>query len=520
MFQPGWRPKQRNAPTIQAPPIVNKRVQVSPHVFYSVPNDRLVQLGDDLIAQYDGDIRQFVSGQRQQISISNNPQYSSWSSFGYGAIVVRFNENQGTEVVDITAFPENSPQFAPLLTPTSSQTTSEGAGAFAIEAKFINWPLAGYSFFVNTESTGFYAQTIDDSVDITRGYYSYEPCFTPLPATVSDPSQNMMELGLQPGVAVPGWQNIALDETQPGLSDLSMNKVGGSGIAITPVVGQQYWEVQVVTLPPPGTVPPTAGRTIDGQSFTWSWLSELDTFFSPAIGLVPKCYLDPKWAENTVAYGGGIGIDFDASQPRSIGGVRTSLTQLDTGSYDGVSTLTLAPWPMGDYFPTAGTFTGVDDTGAPTGQTLGGLNTIGRHFWVFKGRADLVPLALAAPTQDADAPVGVWTGVDLGDLQEKDIIMVAADTQSRGVWFGKNGKWYDQSGPTELQPGPNLDPATFMDGDAPSKADPGTPYFPACSWRVGPVKLFMLFAGLQVYLPPSGFQAYTSPGAGGFPVNS
>ena len=140
-----------------------------------------------------------------------------------------------------------------------------------------------------------------------------------------------------------------------------------------------------------------------------------------------------------------------------------------------------------------------------------GLTAPGKRAPVIKGRYDAVG-SVTASYQDLDIATtnshgvrtnGVWTGVDLGVLQVDDVVMIATDQKTREIWFGKNGKWYDTSGPTDLQPGAkDFKAATYLDGDH------TVPYYPACSVRLGPTKLVMQFGTGQKYTPPGNFTSY------------
>lgn len=139
-----------------------------------------------------------------------------------------------------------------------------------------------------------------------------------------------------------------------------------------------------------------------------------------------------------------------------------------------------------------------------------GLNATGEHFQAILGRPDLMTSIQPMQTTPIDTPDqfgNIWnacySGVDLGAINKNDTIMVATDTKTREVWFGKNGKWYDKSGETKKQPGQKDFPgALLMDGDEKTK------YYPACSFRLGPTKLRMKFVGVQKFFPPGGFEAY------------
>jgi hypothetical protein len=125
---------------------------------------------------------------------------------------------------------------------------------------------------------------------------------------------------------------------------------------------------------------------------------------------------------------------------------------------------------------------------------------------IYKGRLDCLPVN-ASPADDS--PIsnigqnGVWSGIDLGPLAVDDVIMMATDTHSRKVWYGKNGRWHDQDGPSKKQPGDkNFPCAMLMDGDHSVK------YYPAASFRLGPTHMRMYFGVVQKYQPPPGFSSY------------
>lgn len=150
-----------------------------------------------------------------------------------------------------------------------------------------------------------------------------------------------------------------------------------------------------------------------------------------------------------------------------------------------------------------------------TPQPLVGANVAGIHTWVLKGRGD----QLGDPQTAADdgplvPPIGgegslfngVWSGVDLGELAVDDTIMMATDTGSRKVYFGKNGHWYDKDGKSDFSPGQEqLKVAMLLDGDG--KQD----YYPAVTLRAGLSHMRFLWGVLTKYQPPPGYKAYGVP---------
>lgn len=169
------------------------------------------------------------------------------------------------------------------------------------------------------------------------------------------------------------------------------------------------------------------------------------------------------------------------------------------------NTAQLSNLPFGDGLATNDAYDSNGDL------TLQGLTAPGTHAYVYKGRYDAIQSILTSQkdvdimTTDGGGHLGngVWTGVDLKELAVNDVVMVATDVKTRGIWFGKNGKWYDKTGPTDRHPGQDgFEPATLMDGDHTVK------YYPACSFRLGPIHLRMLFSGSQIYTPPGSFTGY------------
>ncbi len=129
-----------------------------------------------------------------------------------------------------------------------------------------------------------------------------------------------------------------------------------------------------------------------------------------------------------------------------------------------------------------------------------GVNSLGGHSWVFKGRADMLFNTQKA-MDDAISPYGVWSGVDLGDFNPGDVIMVAVDTGTQKIWFGKNGKWYDTHGVSNSVPGSkSLNPTMLL--------DPKIKYYPACSARWGHTKLQIVTGSATKYPAPGGFTPY------------
>ena len=125
--------------------------------------------------------------------------------------------------------------------------------------------------------------------------------------------------------------------------------------------------------------------------------------------------------------------------------------------------------------------------------------------------------------------IGQMTGVDLGDLSVGDVIMIATDTATGYIWFGKNGSWYgppasdaDVSAPLGSSDGPAQGTkwTAVMDGFSksatPIKPPPGNTdptqnppvYYPAVGWHVGPMEVKIHYGIGMKYAPPGGFTVY------------
>ena len=662
MFRPSWR-GGTDRPAVQGPPILRINIVVSPRLRDLLSIGQLRALGEAVLTEYDGNIHQFVNGQRQIAGKSDIDQYGNSTQFI--GLDVSYQLNQGTEIIDLVAYPENAPGLSEVLAPLTF------GSSFEIDSDFNGWPIRGWQYHA-AGGAGFYAI-------VNYGNYYYDPLFVPQAPGFSDPSS--ADTPPDPPTNAPPDDKIWTGGTDPGGTAIELTDIGGSGVCVEALSGLQYWEVAIKELPtgvPASFSFPKSGAA-DGSFYQditiyddptieqWSWPTDLNTWYTPAIGLVPAEFVDPSWKKNKVAFQGVIGLDPDPTPAaRTIGGVRTSRidgawssnavitsgdvltatggtlriawfvpgggtqtaligdasypcisttspptgTQFwnpgdvvcidnqylcvcignsatepaggiltgDFGPKAGPSAADCASWVstmtpsltahvgfvappfqagnvwftiMGiagsglitngsagstqfyDYF--SGSFAGWQYTGTivatPGGTTSSpgsgmkpfgdvfqtpdafdgtgalietGLNAVGRRFPVFKGRAD--NMATIAAQQDvsiSDLNNGCWTGVDLGDIQVNDTIMIATNTSTREVWFGRNGQWYDASGPSTHKPGSSaLTATTYMDGDKTVK------YYPACSFRVGPTKLSMRFGASQKYLPPVGFTSY------------
>lgn len=148
--------------------------------------------------------------------------------------------------------------------------------------------------------------------------------------------------------------------------------------------------------------------------------------------------------------------------------------------------------------------------GGPDYKMPSGINQLGEHAWVIKGRGDKLASTLFSSNDVAIGNTvngvlrnGCWTGMDMGSISRGDIYMIAVDTATRKVWFGRNGKWWENSAPTDKTPGTKLAPVTYLDGTAKD-----TKYYPACSARFGHTRMKVRYAKTTKYTPPPGFSPY------------
>lgn len=136
-------------------------------------------------------------------------------------------------------------------------------------------------------------------------------------------------------------------------------------------------------------------------------------------------------------------------------------------------------------------------------QSIINLMNDGAHTPVMVGNFLMWPYLSgntgAPPVGDGSAigaPISQYSGVDLGQLAEGDVIMVAVDTTTRQVWFGKNGSWFGS-------PSNGSGHAGLMDGT--EKTDP---YYPAVGYRLGDFAADIRAGAGLSYSPPSGFKSY------------
>ena len=159
----------------------------------------------------------------------------------------------------------------------------------------------------------------------------------------------------------------------------------------------------------------------------------------------------------------------------------------------------------------------IDDT-----RVMVPLDQEGEHCPVLKGRGDFLKYYRSQTIPDtepsyiidgapgdlssdwqADNGTGIDTGVNLPALAVGDRVMIATDTTSRKVWFGKNGVWYGVDGaaltPEAMKNGEGY--TTLMDVE--DGAD-GPEYYPAATVKYGFTHVRLHLGATCRYQPPSG----------------
>jgi hypothetical protein len=374
--------------------------------------------------------------------------------------------------------------------------------------------------------------------------YTYNPLFTPpTPPPFIKGNLFNQAVGALPTIIYRAWYT---DPPGPGgvlergrEADYYQPNIGGSVRGGQPLFGKQYWEVEIVELP--NRVPPNANFNegiwtggAPGEKWEWpigwlrhikvsstkvliiggfKWPSDLDTFYNPIIGLWPD---DRKFSKRSV-----IGLDDPKADIRSIGAVRTSVKLITYTPGTAVGYIgdlfeapdvkmadTIVDYGGGSYgliglgerahIGDAGVlipFNGPPPSAAARRQTL-----------VFKGRGDALAAIKTAGVDNGPSSTrsGVWTGVDLDELKQGGVVMMATDTQSRKVWFGVNGSWKGPNGGS-ANPAADVGHACLMDGVAGARN-----YFPGASIRLGPTRLRFIFERKDFnFTPPDGFDAYS-----------
>lgn len=103
-----------------------------------------------------------------------------------------------------------------------------------------------------------------------------------------------------------------------------------------------------------------------------------------------------------------------------------------------------------------------------------------------------------------------YTGVDLGELVKGDRVMLAVDTATGKIWFGKNGRWIGPDGDADPANGHGwaavLD--TYPNASNPAGSEKPIKFYPSVGWRVGAMELILHYGRATKFAPPSGFKAY------------
>ena len=338
MFKPRfWLPPQSGTDiwpqAIVQPPVVRRVIDASKQWFAQNPDPPEV-VANAIVQQYAGNIDQFVAAQRQGrdqgvAQIRRTRLELPGLSLDYASL-------QGMECLTITVRPES----------VGGSTTQpiETASTFDIDVPFIDWPLVGWQ----AAQSGSYPGYISGG----RNPYFPDPCFVPsggTPANGFDPNTAL----LAPGVMYPSvsgnpmylggvdWYNNNIANTLGGFITAWWNQnLGQTGFCVTKLTAQKYWEVEIIKLvtnSPPSievTFPSgSAGNTetspvytTTNGSITWTFPAELNTFFTPTIGVISADEVLPEWTKNIVTYGGIINLDAYPTG-RSVGVTRTRVLQ-------------------------------------------------------------------------------------------------------------------------------------------------------------------------------------------------
>src|ERR1017187_7324984 len=187
---------------------------------------------------------------------------------------------------------------------------------YDIGIPFLGWPIAGSQQYNNIPHLAFY------------GPPGYNPLACTPPAT-----PNNKDAFATPAVDT----NYSYADVQESVIDPQNKKnwqlnVGGSARPGPLLAGRQYWEVEILSLPTavpdnwtnPNINPPWSEFDFlpnfpigpHNAKGTSVWLTSLNSFLNPVIGLWPK---DPKFNQHTI-----IGLDDPTAQYRSIGVTRSN----------------------------------------------------------------------------------------------------------------------------------------------------------------------------------------------------
>jgi len=237
------------------------------------------------------------------------------------------------------------------------------------------------------------------------------------------------------------------------------------------------------------------------------------------------------------SYVGGTDADGRAYPRYTSGYTATIVSQPSPGS----DAYTVYYFASDNYTTTLAAVTDVSAVWSASPKPTQGLHSAGYHAPVYVGRVDSVaddtkigdgttiPLdgSLANVGQTMGL-IGQFTGVDLGPLVEGDVVMMAADTASGKVWFGKNGDWYapgsqyvasavldaTSDGPAFgtkwaaiMDGGKNSATPVTVDATTPTKDQPPE-YFPAVGFRQGPLEAKIHYGSGMKYKTPNGFTIY------------
>lgn len=321
------------------------------------------------------DITTFFNGQRQNAHLAGLPQYRKTKILGN--LYLDYIFANGTESVSIYVKPESGGQEE-ARRPREREILMDGI--LDVETEFGYWPFPGAQAFGNpperwtrgTSTVAFYDP-----------FYEHDSIENPLIAADGSASE-VDDLRLNVWYTKFSWRAEGSEDYTPAnrqgfdevllLRKVSDDPVGKTGIWPEMLSGKVYWEVEILELPE--AVPesytyigipdvPAYGNSsdsplqysIDGV-VTVKYPPELNTFFNPVIGVVPKYMKDLSFDKKTRMSSSMIGLDPRLSEPRSIGAVRTSSVMGDVnttafvegGIYVDISTTSVDYPATGRYF--------------------------------------------------------------------------------------------------------------------------------------------------------------------------
>ena len=339
------KPPINNAP-FSSPTSVNVRVQASDRWWINNAGMDANFAVEAILARRRGDVMQFVNGSRQMCALGG-PNYQR-TFRDWGDLRADFSYNTGQEVLRIVVVPEN------VATLSSGSSQSFG-GLFKIDIPFSGFPIPGmgdgagstypteFNWFGPSYPFDFAQVPCDpgtqsryDQTD--KVYIAQSPSSTPDLDGVGNATNIFSSIEqIGPVQLTPAGSSLMSGDATYKFGYAAADyckKVAGAAILTTPLKGKQYWEIKITTLPS-GNYPSGYTLTSTGNAFAtssevgltlnitpaipgnwasldanlgnmipyvftsqisssvWqvSWPTDIDTWGTPAIGVVPAYYL-------------------------------------------------------------------------------------------------------------------------------------------------------------------------------------------------------------------------------------